>query len=261
MSERSSSDSAIAILVKTFEEIKCGARTLDPATEIKIVLLEHGLSLQPASPTAGEPELSPIDEARIESGFYASLECGALNIFEPAPASDAVAGDAKAFDICVMIVEEECYLDEPNYPANKHQRSVGYAIRDRIRAAQKEVALRSDAAGGEKLGSSEPLGPHYDGTTMDNQKLHAGPGGGMTTPHHSAGGVTSGAATPPNRDALASMFLTMWKNGNSPLQIADEIMSRFTSAAQQSTHGAPSDRQFSADLADDAAMTQSESRK
>lgn len=25
-----------------------------------------------------------------------------------------------------------------------------------------------------KLGSSEPLGPHYDGTTMDNQKLHAG---------------------------------------------------------------------------------------
>lgn len=23
-----------------------------------------------------------------------------------------------------------------------------------------------------KLGSSEPLGPHYDGTTMDNQQLH-----------------------------------------------------------------------------------------
>lgn len=34
-----------------------------------------------------------------------------------------------------------------------------------------------------KLGSSEPLGLHYDGTTMDNQKLHAGPGGGMTTAH------------------------------------------------------------------------------
>jgi len=27
-----------------------------------------------------------------------------------------------------------------------------------------------------ELGSSEPLGPHYDGTTMDNQKLHGGDG-------------------------------------------------------------------------------------
>lgn len=34
-----------------------------------------------------------------------------------------------------------------------------------------------------ELGSSEPLGPHYDGTTMDNQKLHAGPGDGMTIAH------------------------------------------------------------------------------
>jgi hypothetical protein len=25
---------------------------------------------------------------------------------------------------------------------------------------------------GEELGSSEPFGPHYDGTTMDNQQLH-----------------------------------------------------------------------------------------
>lgn len=44
------------------------------------------------------------------------------------------------FDICVMIVEEECVLDKPparddNYERAMHE--VGLAIRDRIRCAQR----------------------------------------------------------------------------------------------------------------------------
>jgi hypothetical protein len=33
------------LLKRTFEEIKCGARTLDPVTEIEVVLLEHGFEI------------------------------------------------------------------------------------------------------------------------------------------------------------------------------------------------------------------------
>lgn len=38
-------DDVRELLEKTFEEIKCGARTLDPATEIDIVLAEHGYQI------------------------------------------------------------------------------------------------------------------------------------------------------------------------------------------------------------------------
>ncbi len=47
-----------------------------------------------------------------------------------------------------------------------------------------EAVYPVERADTSKLGSSEPLGPQYDGTTMDNQQLHAGPGGGMTPAHH-----------------------------------------------------------------------------
>jgi len=38
-------DDVKELLELTFEEIKCGARTLDPVTEIDLVLLEHGFEI------------------------------------------------------------------------------------------------------------------------------------------------------------------------------------------------------------------------
>jgi hypothetical protein len=73
--------------IRSYDEAEAKAKLFWPAVRA---------SLQPATPTAGEPVLSPLDEARIESGFYAGLECGALSVFEPATGGDAVAGDAKA---------------------------------------------------------------------------------------------------------------------------------------------------------------------
>lgn len=38
-------DDVKELLRRTFEEIKCGARTLDPVTEIDIVLTEHDFQI------------------------------------------------------------------------------------------------------------------------------------------------------------------------------------------------------------------------
>jgi hypothetical protein len=64
-----------------------------------------------------------------------------------------------AFDICVMIVEEECYLDASPAKGNDYERAiheVGLAIRDRIRCAQQ-------GAGG---GAQPPRTP-LDRKTLD----------------------------------------------------------------------------------------------
>lgn len=48
------------------------------------------------------------------------------------------SGGESAFDICEMIISEEFHLDEENPPSPAIQ-SYGYAARDRIRAAKREV--------------------------------------------------------------------------------------------------------------------------
>ncbi len=52
-----------ALLTRTFEEIACGARTLDPITEIDIVLTEHNFRIMKMNPPRRMPPLVIEEES------------------------------------------------------------------------------------------------------------------------------------------------------------------------------------------------------
>lgn len=68
-------------------------------------------------------------------------------------------GQKDPFDICVMIVEEECYLDAEPAEGDDYERGMhgaGLAIRDRIRCAQRNPDPRA-AQGKPDCGAWRPI--------------------------------------------------------------------------------------------------------
>lgn len=94
---------------------------------------------------------------------------------------------------------------------------------EELKTLRAAVAALRASGHGAKLGSSEPLGPHYDGTTMDNQKLHAGPGSSMTTAHPSGHGA--------GREALRKLVDIVWNEATESTAVpstkwADRLIDR-----------------------------------